>query len=64
MTPLTWQEYETLRARSVDKDGWGPLRRRGMNAHLTDDELRSRIRERVAEGKPVALLLDEYRRRL
>ena len=64
MTKLTRRDYERLKANSVDPNGFGPLRRRGMNARLSDYELRQQIEERTAQGKPVRLLLEEYEYRM
>ena len=50
------------RSRSVDGYGYGPIRRRD-NGHLSDSELHERIQTRIAQGEPVARLLDELNRR-
>jgi hypothetical protein len=71
-TFLLWLEKNRRRAassrsrhrRPVDPYGWGPARRDGMNAHLSDADLDRRIAERDGIGKPTFLLrLERSRRR-
>lgn len=61
---LTGQELDLFTKGSVDPDGWGPVRRDGMNRDLSDQDLRSTIAQRNEQGKPTYLLRLEYKRRL
>lgn len=57
-------KYENSDPGPVDPCGWGPVRRDGMNAHLSVAELDTRIAERNAARKPTYLLrLERSRRR-
>jgi hypothetical protein len=40
----------------VDPHGWGPVRRHGMNRHLTDEEIAERIADRNRRRLPTYLL--------
>jgi len=62
--PLSREELRWFTSRSADPQPWGPIVRGDDNVHLTDEELRRRIEERIREGKPTALLRLEYERRL
>jgi hypothetical protein len=62
--PLSETELAAFTANSVDPSPWGPVRREGMNAHLSDAALRALIVSRNMEGKPTYLLRQEYERRL
>ena len=61
---LSWQEFDLFRSSAVDPTPQGPVVRRDMNRHLSDNELRARLHERIAKSEPVYLLLSEYERRL
>ena len=53
-----------LTENSRDPEPQGPVLREGMNAHLSDEELRDLIKSRNAELKPTYLLRLEYELRL
>lgn len=61
---LSYHELHDLTARAVDQTPFGPIRRRGMNRYLTDRELVRLIQVRNGQGKPTALLREEYAVRL
>jgi hypothetical protein len=61
---LSRMELAAFTADSVDPTPWGPVRREGMNAHLSDAALRALIVSRNTQRKPTYLLRQEYDRRL
>ncbi len=61
---LSRRELADLTAGSADPRPWGPVRREGMNAHLSDAALRELIKSRNGEAKPTYLLRQEYEQRL
>ena len=60
--PLSESEADSFRRAAVDRNSSCPVVRHD-NTHLTNSELSSRIQARIAEGKPIGGLMDEYQGR-
>jgi hypothetical protein len=61
---LSRGEFDELKSQAIDPVPLGPIVRANMNRDLSDEVLRSRLRQRIAARQPVYLLLSEYERRL